>query len=159
MKNNKTIILFIAAIGLMLSACAPKTQWGVARLPDAREIFITTADEAVFVAKKELVIPYQPVGFLEIKSFQVAPCQSGMKHKYTSLEKAISKDLIDKARKELGGDAVIDFSWAATSTADTYLDMAASAGRASSFMMSLYPFALLGNQNIIEMKGTVVKKK
>lgn len=158
--NTRKLILLPIALTVLLGACAG-VQWGVARLPDARELFITTADESVFVAKKDLVIPYQPVGFVEIRSIKSAPCQSGMADKYTSLEKAISEDLIAKARQELGGDAVVDFQWSAMSTADMWLEAAAVSADpyTSSIMLLSYPFALLANQNIITMKGTVVKKK
>lgn len=160
MKTLKLILLPVA-LTVLLGACAG-VQWGVARLPDARELFITTAGESVFVARKDLVIPYQPVGFVEIRSVKNAACQSGMADKYTSLEKAISEDLIAKAHQELGGDAVVDFQWSVTSTADMWLEAAAILAAdpyTSTFMMLMYPVALLGNQNIITMKGTVVKKK
>jgi len=155
MKNIKIILFLVVVAGLLLSSCAPKTYWGVARLPDAREIFITTADEGVFVAKKDLVIPYQPVGFLEIKTEKIAPCQADMKGKYTSLEKAINTDLIEKAKKQLGGDAVIDFQWSASSTADGFLEAAAG----NPYLTLSYPIVLLLNRNVISMKGTVVKQK
>lgn len=153
------LLLLIVAASFV--GCA--TTWGVARLPDARSLFVTTAQEWAFVAKKDLVIPYQPVGLMEIytKKFQV--CGGNLKGMYTSLERGMGKELIDKARNVLGGEAVIGYKWDVTSSYETYLAIYQSAAQANSYCGALValgiPAAYVLNVNTVHMKGLVVKKK
>ena len=123
---------------------------GVARLPSAETLFISQASEDAFVCRGDLKYPYQPIGFVEISSMQCAPCAGDLKGVYKSLEKSMSEQLVQKAKKEMGADAVIDLKWSATS----------SFRRA---IMSGYPCAALGsyiqNFNMITLRGLAVKTK
>ena len=158
---KKSIIVFLALVlaAAMQMGCS-STDWGVARLPDARTLFITTAKEQSFVAKRDLVIPYQPVGFLGISAKKFQPCGGNLTGMYTTLERAMAQDLIDKAKNELGGDAVIDMRWWVTSSFKSYLEMySQTGGKGGLIYLAGLPAAYVMNYNVVDIRGTVVKKK
>jgi hypothetical protein len=145
------MVLGVSAL-CILGGCASS---GVARLPSTDKIFITTADEEYFVAKKDLVIPYQPVGFLQYQVTKCAPCSPGIAGRYTSLEEAINQELVDLAKNKLQADAAINFQSSVTSTFDITLLLSAQAP----YFAALLPCAYIFNMNMISMKAVAVKKK
>jgi hypothetical protein len=160
---KKTLyIVMLLSLSVLYFGCS-SVDWGVARLPDAKTLFISTAVEQSFVAKKSLVIPYQPVGFMGIRADKFQACGGNLTGTYTSLERAINQELIDKARNELGGDAVIDFKWDVSSSWQRYLEAYQMTSQHNIYigaiMMIGMPFAYVLNSNTVRMYGTVVKKK
>jgi hypothetical protein len=159
MKKSTLLFLSLVLAAVALMSCA-STDWGVARLPDARTLFITTAKEQSFVAKKDLIIPYQPVGFLGIKTAKFQPCGGNLTGMYTSLERAMAQELIDKAKNELSGDAIIDMQWWVSSSYKDYLAAYAQMGsQVGIFYLVGLPAAYVFNFNVVDIRGTVVKKK
>jgi len=158
--HNIIIINCFLLLSIFLTGCA--TQHGVARLPDSDQIFVTTAKEKAFVSKKELTIPYQPVGIVEYRVSKCSPCQITMPAKYTALENAINKELVSLAKSKLGAEAVVNFEYEVWSTFDQYLEtyakFAANPYTAACVGMGI-PTALLLNRNVVHMEGLAVKKK
>jgi hypothetical protein len=160
---KKTIyVVMLLTLSVLYFGCS-SLDWGVARLPDAKTLFISEAKEQSFVAKKSLVIPYQPVGFMGIRSDKFQACGGNLTGTYTSLERAINQELIDKARNELGGDAVINFKWTVTSSFQQYLEYYNMVAQQNAYVAACValglPVAYVFNNNVVRMYGTVVKKK
>lgn len=149
--NYFSIIYILCLVSFSLGC----VNWGVARLPDANMLFITTAEEEAFVSKKKFVVPYQPIGILEIRKSQCSPCNGTMTGKYSSLDIAINKQLIEKARDQLGGEAVTAFEPQVSSTFDVFL----KAAKQNPYFTYFLPFAYIFNWNYVQMKGVVAKKK
>ena len=162
MKKYFTLIV-LAFTASLLVGCG-STQWGVARFPDARTLFITTANEDAFVAKRDLIIPYQPIGPMGLVTTKFQPCGGNLKGTYTSLERAIAGELIDKAKKELGGDAIINYEWSVSSSWQRFLATYSAFAQtgdvySTAFLTVVAPFAYVLNSNTVMMQGLVVKKK
>ncbi len=149
---RKTVLFFCSGMLIFLSAC---TSYGVARLPSRNTLFVSTADEEPFIAKGDLSYPYQPVGFVEVSSIECAPCAGDMKGVYKTLEKKLNKELVQKAQREMGADAVIDLEWSAASSFSATVQQSASCPYAAITL----PVAYVMNLNVVNLKGLAVKKK
>jgi len=157
MSRKYILIATLLAVATLYLGCST-TNWGVARLPDARTLFVTQAQEESFVAKKDLVVPYQPVGFLEINTMKFQACGGNMTGMYTSLERAMANELVDKARQKLGAEAVINYKWSVKSSFQTYLQVVSQSSYCAPLLALGLPGMYILNVNTVSMKGTAVKK-
>jgi hypothetical protein len=151
MKTSRALILLTAF--LLLASCATV---GVARLPDTDKSFITTASDNSFVMKRDLVIPYQPLGLVEYSVPQLRPFQSDHVGLYRSLEMAINQHLVKIAREKLGADAVVDVKFEVRSSFKDslpVLDKIPVAGWVGMFFTGLF------NVNTVRVTGLAVKMK
>lgn len=151
MRKTIQIAVLVAAAWAFMGC----SNHGVARLPSVDQIFVTTAGEDAFVAKRRFVVPYQPVGILEYKVSKCAPCGATIPGQYGSLEEAMNEQLMILAKEKLGADAVVDFQASVVSS----FDLAVEAAAATPYASILLPIAYLANTNTVTMKGLAVKKK
>jgi hypothetical protein len=124
MQKRFTVYLFLLSIlSLTIWGCA---SWGIARLPDKNQLFVSQSPEDGFILSGDLDYPYQPLGYVAVDSAQFTPCASGanaMKTAYGALEKVISDKLVAKAKGEMGADGVINVTWSATPGFITYVSV------------------------------------
>ncbi|MBA3066350.1 hypothetical protein KJ633_04265 [bacterium] len=149
---RKIVMFFGAGTLVFLSAC---TSYGIARLPSNKTLFISTAPEEPFIVKGDLSYPYQPLGFVEVSSIECAPCAGDMAGVYKTLEKKLNKELVQKAQREMGADAVIDLKWSASSSFSGAVQQTAGCPYAALML----PGAYVMNLNVVNLKGLAVKKK
>lgn len=156
MRKTKMDIIKAVALSVVCAGLAACATVGVARLPDTDKLFITTASENSFVMKRDLVIPYQPLGLVEYSVPQLRPFQSDHVGLYRSLEVAINQHLVKIARDKLGADAVVDVKFEVTSSFKDslpVLDKIPVAGWVGMFFTGLF------NVNTVRVTGLAVKMK
>lgn len=149
--NRYLFYLMVFCFGLFLTGC---TSWGIARLPSKEALFVSGGSEDSFISRGELSYPYQPIGLVEASALDCAPCAGDMSGKYSSLEKVLNQQLVEKARREMGADAVIELKWSVVSSYDGALQIAA----ACPYGALMLPSAYLFNLNQVSVKGLAVKK-
>lgn len=160
MKKLYTL-LTLASVAFMfaLSSCATV---GIARLPDTDKLFISTASEDSFVAKKDLVVPYQPLGFVEYYVPEVRLFGANLVDQYKSVENAIAQQLVKSAVEKLGADAVVDFKFEVKSS---YRDIYPALSQFASWpVIGILGYIGMGitaffNVNSVRITGMAVKKK
>ncbi|MBL8991876.1 MAG: hypothetical protein JNM63_00955 [Spirochaetia bacterium] len=160
MKKIYTI-LSLASLAFMfaLSSCATV---GIARLPDTDKLFISTASEDSFVAKKDLVVPYQPLGFVEYYTPELRIFGANLVDQYKSLENAIAKQLVKSAVDKLGADAVVDFKFEVSSSfRDIYPYLSQLTGTPVIGIIGYIGMGIAAffNVNSVKITGMAVKKK
>jgi len=136
---------------LALAGCA---SWGIARLPSKETLFVSSGSEDAFICRGELSYPYQPIGIVELSAMDCAPCAGDMPGKYKSVEKYLNQQLVEKAKREMGADAVIELKWSVISSYDS----AVQAAVASPYRVLMIPGAYMFNMNNVSVKGLAVKK-
>ncbi len=93
---------------------------GIARLPSTEKMIISTASEEAFVSQKNLVVPYQPLGFVEYRGNRLSPFGWGSVPQYENLESVIQQEVVDNATKKLGADALINVKFKIVSSYKQY---------------------------------------
>jgi hypothetical protein len=120
-KNNSLnllVLIFGLAFLATLSSCA--SMVGIARLPSSDKLIISTASEDAFVAQKTLVVPYQPLGFVEYRGSRFSPFGWGNIPQYASLESVIQKEVVENATRKLSADGLINTKFKIVSSFKEY---------------------------------------
>ena len=104
------LVLLILVVAYWTSGCG--ASWGIARLPENSTLFVSQSKEDAFVMAGEIKYPYQPIGYVEVNKMIFKPCGGGsLRESYSALEEVLSKDLFDKAKNQMGADAIIAVDW------------------------------------------------
>jgi hypothetical protein len=104
-----------------LFGCA--TQWGVARLPNKSQLFVSQSPEDGFILAGTLDYPYQPLGYVAVDSLMFGSCKPTLKSAYGSLEKVIADKLVQKVKNDMGADGLINVTWSVTPGILTYVQV------------------------------------
>ena len=123
MKRQFIFSIFVMLASVVLFGCA--TQWGVARLPDKNQLFVSQSPEDGFILAGTLDYPYQPLGYVAVDSLMFGSCNSKtpLKNAYRSLEKVISDKLVQKVKNDMGADGLINVEWSVTPGLLTYVQV------------------------------------
>ena len=111
MRRIFIMLITLVVLALLLVSC---TSTGLARLPSNKKLFISTSSENGFVLSGTLAYPYQPIGYVKVRSIQLTPCSRRLSSAYKALEKTMVEQLATKAVNDYGADAIINMDWSVT---------------------------------------------
>lgn len=108
--------LFVYSALVMLASVVMigcSTQWGIARLPDKNQLFVSASPEDGFILAGTLDYPYQPLGYVAVDSRVLGSCsdKTPLKTAYKGLEDVIANQLVEKVKNEMGADGLINVTW------------------------------------------------
>ena len=115
-----SILVLLATV--VLYGCA---SWGIARLPDKSQLFVSQSTENGFIMAGTLDYPYQPLGYVAVDQVSFTPCGGGNPYKtgYNALEKVMSDRLVQKVKNEMGADGMINVKWTVAPGFLTYVSV------------------------------------
>lgn len=124
-KSLAAFASLLLLFGVFVAGCS---SFGIARLPDKSQLFVSQSSEEGFILAGDLSYPYQPIGYLAVNSMlfngaAMNPCADQLGGTYKVLEKVISGQLYDKAKNEMGADGLIGLTWVVTPGLFTYVEV------------------------------------